>query len=317
MQIGLINNLRAGRSGKLVSQVLGLLRSYPHVLHVETDRAGALPDAIADLARRRIDLLLVNGGDGTLQHTLTEILHGRPFEKVPLIAALRGGRTNMTASDLGAHRDPVKGVKAVIEAAHAGRIRERIVERPVIRVEFDHGRRVEYGMFFGSGMIHRAIRLVHQIFPPGRQGAFGAGLVTLGLVAKTSLRPRTGVLAPDKIQIRLDRSEVVGGEFRLAISTSLTRLFWGLQPFWGQEPEGLRFTSITSDAWRFGRAAPGVLRGKPLGFVTPENGYTSRNVDRAELRLGCGFTVDGEIFPQHGDDVVTLSTDRRVTFVRA
>jgi hypothetical protein len=51
--------------------------------------------------------------------------------------------------------------------------------------------------------------------------------------------------------------------------------------------------------------------------VTPENGYTSRNVERAELRLSCGFTIDGELFAQAGDDVVTLTADRRVTFVRA
>ena len=99
MQIGLINNLRAGRNYKQVSRILGLLRSYPHVWHVETDRAGALPDAIADLARRKIDLLVVNGGDGTLQHTLTELLVDRPFGKPPMIAPLAGGSANMTALD--------------------------------------------------------------------------------------------------------------------------------------------------------------------------------------------------------------------------
>ena len=91
MQIGLINNLRAGRSDKQVTQVLDALREFPNTQHVETDQAGALPDAIADLARRRIDLLFINGGDGTLQHALTEILSQEPFEQLPYIAPLAGG----------------------------------------------------------------------------------------------------------------------------------------------------------------------------------------------------------------------------------
>ena len=51
-------------------------------------------------------------------------------------------------------------------------------------------------------------------------------------------------------------------------------------------------------------------------WTTPENGYHSRNVRRAQLRLSCGFTIDGEDFAPRPDEVVTLTADRRVTFVR-
>jgi hypothetical protein len=318
VQIGLINNLRAGQNYKEVSRILGLLRSYPHVWHVETDRAGALPDAIADLARRRIDLLVVNGGDGTLQHTLTELLVDRPFGKVPMIAPLAGGSANMTALDLGSSRNPVTGLKSVLDAAAAGTLHERIVDRPVIRIDFEGGRRVAYGMFFGAGMIRRAVSLVHDVFPTGRgQGSFGAGIMTLALVAKTALKPKDGILTPDKIQIALDDRLVGQGEFYLTISTTLRRLFWGIEPFWGNEKGDLRFTSIASSAARFGIAAPGVLRGKPPGFATPENGYRSHNAGHAALRMGCGFTVDGETFDQQSEGVVKLSAGRPVSFIRA
>ncbi len=318
MQIGLINNLRAGRNFKQVSRILGLLRSYPHVWHVETNHAEALPEAIDDLARRKIDLLVINGGDGTLQHTLTELLVDRPFGKLPMIAPLTGGSANMTALDLGASRNPVKGLKAVLDAAAAGTLDERIVDRPVIRIEFEGGHRVAYGMFFGAGMIRRAVSLVHDIFPRGKgQGAFGAGITTLALVAKTAWKPKDGILTPDKIQIALDDKPVGQGESYLTISTTLRHLFWGIEPFWGPEKGDLRFTSVASSARRFGAAAPGILRGKPRDFVTPENGYTSRNAGHAELRMSCGFTVDGEIFDQQSDDVVRLSAGRPVSFIRA
>lgn len=318
MKIGVLNNLRAGQSGNTVSRVLSLLSAYPEVTHVETDHAGALPEALAEFARNRIDLLVVNGGDGTLQHALTEILGGDDFDQIPMIAPLRGGRTNMTALDLGAQRDPVKGLASVLEAARTRRLADRMVRRPVLRVAYHRGFSVQYGMFFGAGMIHRAIALTHRLFPKGRNhGVLGPGLVTASLIGKTLLRPRSGVLAPDKVQMLLDGEGVPQGEFRLVIASSLNRLFLRMNPFWGEGPGPVRFTCAASGAKDFSKAAVGMLRGRPKPFVTQEAGYTSKNVQRAEMRFDCGFTVDGEIFAPRSDETVTLTGDRRVTFVRA
>jgi diacylglycerol kinase family enzyme len=317
-RIGVLNNLRAGRKGGRVDHILDLLREYPEVAHEETESAALLPAAIRRLARRDLDLLVVNGGDGTLQHALTEILERRPFSRLPLIAPLRGGRTNMTALDLGADRDPARGLRRLIEDARSGGLDSRIVRRPVLRVELDRGRRVEYGMFFGVGMIRRAIALTLGLFPAGRsQGGFGAGLVTLALIAKAAFHRRRGVLQPDKIQIRLDGEGVAGGEFTLAIATSLDRLFWGIDPFWGPGAGPVRFTSIASDAHRLLTVAPWILIGRPGPLASPENGYTSRRVERAQLLFDSGFTIDGEIFTSRPDEVVTLGGDRRLTFLRA
>ena len=172
-----------------------------------------------------------------------------------MIAPLRGGRTNMTALDLGAQRDPVKGLASVLEAARTRRLAERMVRRPVLRVAYHRGFSVQYGMFFGAGMIHRAIALTHRLFPKGRNhGVLGPGLVTASLIGKTMLRPRSGVLAPDKVQMLLDGESVPQGEFRLVIASSLNRLFLRMNPFWGQGPGPVRFTCAASGAQNFAKA---------------------------------------------------------------
>jgi len=320
--MGLLSNLRAGRSTRSVSRVLAHLGGQPHVCHVETDGADAVPDALAELARREVEVLVVHGGDGTLQHALTEILSSPVFPKPPLIAPLRGGRTNMTALDLGAHRDPVKGLDAILRAVREGRLGERVVHRPVLRVDYDAGTATRYGMFFGVGMIHRAIELTHRLFPPGRsQGSLGSMAVTLSLVAKAAMsRPTDGVLAPDKAQIRLDGDHMVPrGEFYLLIATSLRRLFCRINPFWGTEARPVRFTALATDCVKSRHipiSAARVLAGRPPVSLEPEGAFTSRNVDSAEMRLSAGFTIDGEVFPPEPDQVVTLSADERVGFVR-
>jgi hypothetical protein len=240
------------------------------------------------------------------------------FPSIPMVAPLRGGRTNMTAMDLGAHRNPVKGLRDLLEDVKAGRIEDRFVDRPLLRVETLLDRRIHYGFFFGAGMIHRAIDLTHNLFPQGKsQGSFGAGLVTAGLILRSIAKRSDGVLTPDKAQIMLDDQLVAGGEFTLIIASSLQRLFLGMNPFWGIEKAPVRFTALTSGCERIAAAAPGILRGKPSSFVQSAAGYTSRNVEVAELRLDAGFTVDGEIIQPRSGEIVRISGDRRIRFVRA
>ena len=325
LRIGVVNNLRAGKSQEQVSRMLGFLRSHPDVLHVETENAGVMPEALADLARQEVDLLVVNGGDGTLQYVLTELLGGGVFgDHVPLIAPLRAGRTNMSAMDLQADRDPLRGLAELIACAEDGRIAERVEPRRVLRVSYGHGaqRAAQYGMFFGAGIIKRAIELNHRLFDQDGhrmlvEGVPGATLVTAGLIGRLITGDKSGILTPDKIQILLDGEPVDRGEFHLVIASTLSRLFARMRPFWGQGPGGVRFTSIAAPCEKFGKAAIGLIRGKPANWVTPENGYTSQNVDRAEFRMNCGFTVDGELWQPDSDRSISLTAKRVVHFVRA
>lgn len=325
MRIGVVNNLRAGKSQEQVSRMLGFLSDHPDVLHVETESAGVMPEALVDLARQEVDLLVVNGGDGTLQYVLTEILGSDVFgERIPLVAPLRAGRTNMSAMDLAADRDPLRGLAELIACAEDGRIAERVEPRRVLRVSYGYGiqRASQYGMFFGAGLIKRAIELNHRLFDQKGQravveGVPGATMVTASLIGRAVTGDTSGILTPDKVQILLDGEAVDQGEFHLVIASTLSHLFARMRPFWGQGPGGVRFTSIAAPCEKLCRSALGVLRGKPADWVTPENGFTSRNVERAELRMSCGFTVDGELWQPDPDRSIALSAERVVHFVRA
>jgi hypothetical protein len=319
MRIGLLNNLSAGRNRKGVSRLLKLLSDYPEVAHVETTSAHAVPEALWELARQDVELLVVNGGDGTISHTLGEILGEGAFDgRVPDIAVLRGGRTNMTALDLGSRRNPVRSLADLIASARAGTLDDRRLERPVLRVQYGPGIHTRYGMFFGVGVVHRGIELVHRMIPRKRQGVFGASLVTGTLLARMAfLGESHGVLTPDKVGIMVDRSLVERGESTLVMASSLEHLFMRMQPFWGTGPGPVRFTSIASDASDFGRALPGILAGRPTKLMTERNGYTSRNAQRVDVRMDCGFTVDGELIGPSPDRIVSITANDVVRFIRA
>jgi len=316
MRIGVLNNLRAGRSAGCTAAVLRVLDRHPEVLHVETSNGEVVPEALAEFAREGVELLVVNGGDGTVQHVLTELLTPARRDWMPMIAPIRGGRTNMTAIDLGCRRDATRGLTELLDAARAGGIEDRIHERAVLHA--DLGDQTKFGMFFGAGMLHRAIQLAHKTVPEDRShGLAGVGLVMATLVGRAAAGRHVGVLTPDKMQIALDHTPLEPEEFTLVMATSLDRLFFGIRPFWGSGPAPVRVTTVASRANGLARAVPGMLRGKPPAHVTPEAGYTSRNVDQAAFRIDCGLTIDGELFAPEPGRLVQIRGDERVRFVRA
>ena len=315
MRIGVLNNLRAGKRDSGVEQVLAFLRSNPDVLHFETDRDAALPGALAEFERAGVEVLVLNGGDGTIQHALTHLLGGGRTWR-PHIAPIRGGRTNVTALDLGVRRGPVAGLAALVGALRAGRARECEVERAVLRVEFPD--QEHYAMFVGYGMLHRAVAFTHRSFPEGRaQGAFGAGVVTGALVARSALGGMHGLLSPDKMRVAWDGAHEPPREYLLVLATTLERLFLRLRPFWGRERAPIHATAVETHARGIWRAAPGIMRGRPPAHVIPENGYRSRNVRELVIQLDAGLVLDGELFDPQPDRVVRVTAAEGVRFLRA
>jgi hypothetical protein len=317
LRLGVLNNLHAGRNRRQRDDMRALVGVHRDVVYVESEGAADVHWALETFARREVGLIAVGGGDGTLQHALTAIL-ADARAAVPMIAPLCGGRTNMNALDLGCTDQPVRAVGRLAAAVDASDVRPlEVIERPVLRMDLGVDG-VQYGMFGGFGVMHRAVQLVHQTFPPGRsQGTFAAAVVTASLVARAALRSTSGLVAPDPMEVCLDGETLPHASFRLAIVTTLGRLFLGLRPFWGREHRPVRVTAIAHPAVRVAAAAPGILRGRPRPHVRPENGYNSRNVRRADFVIDSGVLIDGELFAARPGRRVRVEADHRVRFVRA
>lgn len=317
-RIGVLTNRRAGhatqgRRGKALA-----LRRDPDLLHLVTESTEDLPAALAELAAAEVEVLAVDGGDGTLHRVLTELLNRPLFERLPQIAPLRGGRTNMAALDMGAQRSPAKSVNSLLSGVRQGRLSERYVHRPVLRVTRGGAEESLYGFFMGTGVVRRTMRFIHRVFPPGRaRGALGGGITAASIVAQAVWGGRSrGVLIPDKHQIVLDGDPVEPTEFLLVLATSLERLMLHLRPFWGREAAPVRFTGIAWNAAALGRNALPVAsgRGTTMGW---ERGYLSRNVSTAQLRFDCGFTLDGELFDPEPEGSLRIEAVEHVPFLRA
>ncbi len=327
MRLGLFSNGQAGLSRASPAALRQALGNAPEVVQVTTRSSADVPAALACLARQGVTLLAVNGGDGTLQRVLTEVLAGSIFEPLPAIAPLPGGRTNMSATDIGSTAPPAAGLVALLRALRTDTLERRVVQRPVLRVDSGPGTSPQYGMFFGAGVIQRALAFKHQLYPQRRlQGLFGAGLFLGGALLRVASGSPDGIFAPDDIGLAFNRpalAEETPGEqlakkpFQLVMATTLERLLLRIRPFWGTEQAPLRFTAIAAGAVRSPVAAWKVLRGLPPPPAALDSGYCSHNVERLTMQLDCGFTLDGELFEPQPGRTLHLATDHRLRFIRA
>jgi diacylglycerol kinase (ATP) len=317
MRVGVLTNLRAGKNNKRVQRVLAFLGRQHTLLHEETLDFDRVPEVMREFAEAGVQVLVMNGGDGTLQHALTYLFGPNAPGWRPMIAPIRGGRTNMVASDLGAQRDPVKSLERLLAAAETDRLADLLSPRPVLRVALPNEGNVQCGMFFGAGALHRAVGLAHVALPEEKVGAWGAGLVTGTLLARAAIGKLSGVLVPDKLRVALDGGDDDTNEIMLAMASTIDRLFLGMRPFWGTEPAPIRTTWVASHAKRIGRTAPGILRGRPSKNATPANGYRSQNVHGFAMQLDAGVVIDGELFDPVPDRVVRVSAIENVPFLRA
>jgi hypothetical protein len=124
------------------------------------------------------------------------------------------------------------------------------------------------------------------------------------------------VVEPAPIGVRLD-GELHGTHNYLALFiTTLTRLNPGIRPYWGEENGPLRYTAVAYQPKDLLLAAPSFVSGRPNRYLTPESGYTSRNIHEAVLQSKMACALDGQILTSEPPHVFTVTYGGEVEFVR-
>jgi len=328
--LALCNPTSGGRPERLDAlHQFGLAISDQRV-QMEVEATRNADDAVLALSRADLggeDVLLISGGDGTIQHALSWLLHGyggqepQPAETLPIVALLPAGSTNMTALDI----NPTRGWDQSLEA-FLGRIErvDRVRDLPAVRqrlVSVVDGDITRAGFFFGAGAIVRGIEYCNDVLFAGgaarreRTAGLAMARTIWGVLRKQPPFHEIDLLAAHAITTdgELPAFTPESGALLLACST-LDRLLLGVRPFWGEpESEPLRYVLAERDA-KLIRGLPGLL-GVP-GFPRPvaSRGFHSHNCTRLRLTMDSAYAIDGELFtPTTGE--LELSVDRTLRFL--
>ena len=274
--VGLIHNPRSHRNigGRLGTPPAGVITAAP-------DGEAELILTLADFAARGVELLVIDGGDGTVREVISR-LNGAFEDRPPRLAILPTGKTNALALDLGA--SPGWSLESALAAAARGSFETR---RPLAIHRDGASRPWALGFVFGAGVYVRATKLA------GRQHRLGFidGLA----VALTMIGAAFATLVGGW---RQGEEMTVDGEAArrfLVLASGLKRMPLGVKPF-GDPREGLKRLVVAAPPRGLLLALPVILKGADKPWLT-EAGYVRSDIDAFSIAWDGEFVLDGEVYP--------------------
>lgn len=297
LRIGILHNPLSGGNRNGLKKIREVAAAQPSVLQREVQTPSDVSEALADFACQEVNILVVNGGDGTVQAALTAIFQHRFFETKPALAVLpSAGTTSMIAGDVGLKGSRISALQRLFSWARTKNDSDTMIQRTVLKVQMPSLKTPIYGMFFGAAAIYQATHFcLQKVHTKGVRGEIGAGVAMARFLWAVFLKDRN-VVSPVPITISLNQNAPQKQQFLLVLITTLQRLFLGLRPFWGSQPKPLHYTAIDAHPRHFLQVLPSAMRGHQSRHVKPTNGYVSHNIDEARLTLDSGFNLDGELY---------------------
>lgn len=316
-RIGILSNAHSRRNQSALATIDRMLTEFPDVAHQSFNRIEAMPQAVAALAAGGVEHVIINGGDGTAQAVLGELLDRSPFSARPRITLIGGGMTNVIAHDVGIPNAPAEALRRMLSRARGGDA-GHVFHRTTMAVKCSGQNHVTYGFLAGAVGFYQGTRLTRRDM---HRVGFRQSLATKAGIAWSVVRlllhgegERSG-LHGERVAIGLNGAPPQEAPYLFILATTLDRLLPGVMPFWGHDHGAIKLTTIASPAQRFGRAAMSVVRGRPRPWMR-NAGYCSTRADRISLRLESPIVVDGEVFDPGPHGHVELSTGPTIAFHR-
>jgi len=319
-RIALLSNPRSTGNRALLPRVRSFCAQHPEIFHYEVESVEQISAALQTIARVEPMVLVVNGGDGTVQSVLTELYHGGHFGPTPPpVAVLPNGKTNLIALDLGAVGDPIVALERVLEITR-GPMEANIISRELIALSRDEDSHPPVlGMFLGgAGLADTILYCRNKIYPLGLPNGLSHLITLLALILSLVLGIKAAFLPPraSAMKISLIREGQIQGHFSLLIVTTLQKMLLGSGTSTLPQSLGaLQLMVVDQNFFAMMRAifasAFGRLGSGKLAGVHVERGDEIRiEGDRSSVIL------DGEIFHARSGRPIVLRHTTPVPFLR-
>lgn len=294
--VGIIRNPRSHRNKGVTPEM-----AECYNILTETPRTREeLHRTLAAFAKRGIDYLVVDGGDGTVRDVLTcggEIYGG----DWPALIVLPKGKTNALTVDLGLPNQ--WSLAEAMAAAQRGRTATR---RPLRVTSADGGEGLAMqGFILGTGAFSIATEAGQEAHRRGAFNSFAVGLTILWGIIQTLLG-RAGnpwrQCTPTRITDRATGEDLPhpgpgrADERYLAVATTFEKFPLGARPFGRDPAPGLKLAVIDWPVRWMMALLPVILFGV-YGRLLARNGAQRFRASELELEIGGSFILDGEAFP--------------------
>ena len=280
---------------------------------------GQISRALEMIARVKPKVLVVNGGDGTVQAALTELYHGGHFNgDPPPVAVLPNGKTNLIALDLGSEGDPLDALGRIVDLAR-GDLSDHIVVRELIALSdgSDNARPV-LGMFLGgAGLAETILYCRNKIYPLGLPNTISHILAAIAVLFSAVFGLKANFLPAraQPVKVSFIRQGELQGNFSVLIVTTLEKLLLGNRTVGSGRSGEMRFMAIDQKPWAMLNAVFNSLIGRLGKRKLAGVHLTAGDMIRIDSDQS-SVILDGEVFEARNGRPIVLRSTPPVPFLK-
>ena len=274
------------RRPAIVEKLREIVNDFGEV--IVTRNIEQLPEVAREFLKKEIEILGINGGDGSLHLTLSVLVNVFKDKSLPKIIALRGGTMNTMPNSVGLKGKTLEILKKVIEKYQKGEPLETIKQH-LVRLND------QYGFMSGAGL------------PPNFLSAYYGGTSTGPWQAVKVIARAIGsamvngpyikfLFEPARCQIEIEGEEIPSREFTAILACSIKEIGLGFTPTPRayEKPGHFHFVATTLAPLKVIPRIPTIWLGRELKH--PE--VFSRVASRVLLKplANLRYMIDGEIY---------------------
>ncbi len=322
---GLISNPLSFYNRRRPEPVMrNILKDYPEVHKYPAQNRKEISQAVAALHEIDARLIIANGGDGTVQGVITEVWRQWQGEKMPLLAVMPGGRTNVISKDLNNKLRPRDILKGILANYCAGD-KDKRKQRSLLRINIDHAQAdcetSELGFLISAAGLAGGIEECWSFRSRNRKLGMYGGVGTAAWIVGRLLGTPAGthILRPRLARVTVDGEVISGDHQQIVMVTTNHSLPVLINPFWqkdGDNQRELKITVVSNETrglwWRSLPLAFGWQR-----FLPEDAGFYSRTASHIQLHLEKSFHLDGESWKLDYPQQVDVRPGPRLEFITA
>lgn len=259
------------------------------VIDIVPEEPSHLMAGLCRLAGDGVELVVIDGGDGTVREVLTrlpEAFGGR----MPRLAVLPNGKTNALALDI---ETPLgTTLEQILVSAEARKPTKRRQCLEIVRAgESAPERR---GFLLGVGAFVRATKLAQKNHGRGFFDDAAVGVTLAGGLVRTVLGGAGDRWRRGEAMTLAIGETVEQRQWFMVMASTLKRFPMGLKPY-GEPREGLKVLAVEAPPKRLLRAMRKVVRGEATEWLAA-NGYHRHDAASFGLSFDGDFVLDGEAY---------------------